>query len=209
MGGKIKTWKRPRPAVRYYCGVDCGEGIPGRDNSSAVIGDGRGEVSVVVAGILNQVEMSQVVYDLCRQYNDAFILNERQAAYTFQLTLWNMGYRNMYRHKEVGRRPGTYQPSLGWPSSTAAKQRLIETMRSALMGDAFACEDIETMREVLEFKRHKDGTYGAPAGSHYDRAVAAMLYLIAIQEGPSYAGVASALRGKGNQVVSFPEGVWA
>lgn len=208
LNGKIKVWKRPRPAVRYYAGVDCGEGIAGRDNSAAVIGDGHGEVSVVVAGILNQVEMAQVMYDLLHQYNSAFILNERQAAYTFQLTLWNMGYRNIYRHKEIGRRPGSYQPQLGWPSSTAAKQRIIETMRSALMGDAFSCQDIETIREVLEFKRHKDGTYGAPAGCHDDRAIAAMLYLIAIQEGPSYNTIARAVTMQ-KSVVPYPEGVFS
>ena len=186
LNGTLKIWKRPQRGQAYCIGVDCGEGIAGRDNSVAVIGTTLGEVVLVLAGIYDQMEMAQMVYDLAGRYNEAFVVNERQAGFTFQLTLHNMGYKNLYRHQESenrGRRGvQTNLPALGFPTSQASKMLLINTMRAALKSDSFQCPDIQTLRELVEFKRHKDGTYGAPVGvdSHDDRAMAAMLYLYAI-----------------------------
>ena len=184
--GTLKIWKRPQPGQAYCVGVDCGEGIQGRDNSVAVVGTTYGEVVLVLAGIYDQMEMAQLVYELAGKYNEAFVVNERQAGFTFQLTLHNMGYKSLYRHQENADRPriGVQRtlPALGFPTTQTSKMLLINTMRAALKSDGFQCPDVQTLRELVEFKRHKDGTYGAPVGvdSHDDRAMAAMLYLYAL-----------------------------
>ena len=186
LGGRLKVWRRPQPGTAYCIGVDCGEGIPGRDNSVAVVGTTGGEVVSVLAGILDQAEMAQLVHDIGRQYFDAFVLNERQGGFTFQRDLYNMGYKNLYRHdeaREVGRRVvNTSRNPLGFPTTTASKMQLITRMRNALKSDSFQCPDADTLQELMEFKRHDDGTYGAPVGAHDDRAMAAMLYLKAVEE---------------------------
>lgn len=186
MNGKLKVWRRPVSGMAYCVGVDCGEGIPGRDNSVAVFGDMYGQVVAVLCGIIDQAEMAQLVYDMAKEYHGAFVLNERQGAFTFQRDLHNMGYKNIYRHDEAGmegrRRKTVSQTPLGFPMSTSSKGTLIAGMRNALKSRGFLCPDIETMREIMEYQRHRDGTYGAPVGSHDDRAMASMLYLRALEE---------------------------
>ena len=186
MNGHLKVWRRPQPGTAYCIGVDCGEGIPGRDNSAAIVGTVNGEVVAVLCGIIDQAEMAQLVHDIGNDYFGAFVLNERQGGFTFQRDLYNMGYKHLYRHdeaKEVGRRAvSTSRNPLGFPTTTASKMQLITRMRNALRSDSFQCPDAETLQELMEFKRHNDGTYGAPVGAHDDRAMAAMLYLKAVEE---------------------------
>ena len=214
--GTLKVWKRPQPGQAYCIGVDCGEGLRGRDNSVAVIGTTYGEVVLVLAGIYDQMEMAQLVYELGMKYNEAFVLNERQAGFTFQLTLHNMGYKNLYRHQENTDRPrpGPQRtlPALGFPTTQTSKMLLINTMRAALKSDSFQCPDVQTLRELVEFKRHKDGTYGAPVGvdSHDDRAMAAMLYLYAISVSErSSPQTKRRLESQGHRTSSVPEGVFS
>lgn len=214
--GTLKVWKRPQPGQAYCAGVDCGEGIQGRDNSVLVIGTVLGEVVLVLAGIYDQMEMAQMAYELLGSYNEAFVVNERQAGFTFQLTLHNMGYKNIYRHQENtdGPRIGASRtmPALGFPTTLTSKMLLINTMRAALKSDSFQCPDVQTLRELVEFKRHKDGTYGAPVGvdSHDDRAMAAMLYLYAISVGErSTPQTKRKLADQGSRISSPPAGVFA
>ncbi len=208
----LKVWKRPQPGQAYCIGVDCGEGIVGRDNSAAEIGTVRGEVVAVLAGIYDQVEFAQMVYEIGMQYNEAFVLNERQGGFTFQLTLHNMGYKNLYRHvDQTAAIRSKAEPALGFPTSTASKGLLINTMRAALKSDGFQCPDIQTLREMVEYKRHKDGTYGAPVGvdSHDDRAMASMMYLQAIAVCERTPARVKRGMGAGRTILSYPTGALA
>jgi len=188
LSGHWRIFRRPESGQRYVIGVDCGSGIVGRDNSAGVIGTVNGEVVGVIAGIYGETEFAQIITDAAIEYNTAFIINERQNAFTFQhVVLNNLGYRNIYRHRDgAGFKPEHDLP-LGFPTTggvSGNKSRLIEAMRVALQSDGFRCPDMETLRELVEYKRHKDGSYGAPAGRHDDRAMAAMLYLVGMQSQP-------------------------
>jgi hypothetical protein len=138
--------------------------------------------------------MAQIVNDAGISYNEAFVLNERQNAYEFQRVLTNqLGYKKVYRHRDnVGFQKPERDLPLGFPTTGGGtmaggnKNRLIETMRTALKSDAFRCPDKATLRELVEYKQHRDGTFGAPRGkgNHDDRAMASMLYLLAVQNMP-------------------------
>jgi len=211
LSGSWKIWRRPEAGRRYVIGVDCANGIVGGDNSSAVIGTVDGRVDAVVAGIYGQTEMAQIVYNAAQEYNDAFVLNERQNAFEFQRIITNqLGHRNIYHHREgMGFRPEHELP-LGFPTTGGAsggKQRLIEAMRTSLRSDGFNCPDMETLRELVEYKQHRDGSYGAPVGRHDDRAMAAMLYLVGVGTQP--ANIRRPTTNQSRAAVVYPDGVLA
>ena len=189
LSGRWKVWRRPEPGRHYVISADCANGIVGGDNAAATIGTTEGRIDGVIAGIYGQTEFAQIVYQAHLEYNGAFIINERQNAFEFQRILLNqLGVKNIYRHREgAGFKPEHDLP-LGFPTTGGAsggKQRLIETMRTALKSDGFICPDIETLRELVEYKQHRDGTYGAPSGRHDDRAMAAMLYTVGLGTQPA------------------------
>lgn len=208
LSGNYRIWRKPASGQQYCIGVDCGEGIQGRDNSVAIIGTNAGRVDAVISGIYGQTEFAQLVHDAAIEYNLAFVLNERQGAFTFQHVLYNnLGYKNVYKHREGSKNP--LDAPLGLPTTggeKGSKMRMIEQMRTALQAGSFLCEDLEVLRELVEFKRQKDGSYGAPAGSHDDKAMASMLYLLACDNKPTYGQLANP--GRSRIAVHYPEGVF-
>jgi len=209
LSGRWKIWRRPEPGRQYVIGVDCANGVAGGDNASACIGTTDGRVDAVIAGIYGQTEFAQIVYDAALEYNRAFIINERQNAYEFQRVITQqLGYTNIYHHKEgMGFRPEHDLP-LGFPTTGGAaggKQRLLEAMRTALKSDGFQCQDMEMLRELVEYRQHRDGTYGAPSGRHDDRAIAAMLYLVGIGAQP--ARIKRGDTSRSRAAVEYPVGV--
>ena len=207
LSGNYRIWRKPASGQNYVIGVDCGEGIQGRDYSVAVIGTTGGRVDAVLSGIYGQTEFAQLVHNVALQYNMAFVLNERQGAFTFQHVLYNnIGYKNVYKHREGARNP--LDAPLGLPTTggeRGSKMRMIEAMRTAMQSEMFQCEDMEVLRELVEFKRLKDGSYGAPSGSHDDKAMAAMLYLLACDQRPTYSQLANPTAKR--IALSYPEGV--
>ncbi|MAH48022.1 hypothetical protein CMI37_19525 [Candidatus Pacearchaeota archaeon] len=194
MDGDWKTWRRPEPGRHYCIGVDCASGIVGRDYSGATIGTDDGEVVATIKGYYGETEMARIVYDAAMMYNEAFVLNERQNAYEFQRVLTqDLNYKNVYRHRDnAGFQKPERDLPLGFPTTGGGtmaggnKNRLIETMRTALKSDGFRCPDKAMLRELVEYKQHRDGTFGAPKGKgkHDDMAMSAMLYLLGLQAMP-------------------------
>ncbi len=209
--GALKIWRRPDSGQHYVVAVDCANGVAGGDNACAIVGTDDGRVDAVFAAPVGQAEMAQIVYALAVEYNGAFIINERQNAYEFQRIVVNdLGYNYIYRHKDtMGFKPDKDLP-VGFPTTGGAsgnKMRLVETMRRALESDGLHCPDLETLRELIEYQVHKDGTYGAPSGRHDDRAMAAMLYLVGVQSQPIRAGRSAVSQ---HRIASFyPDEVFA
>ena len=175
--GAVQVWKRPQAGVKYVAFLDTGGGGKGGDPTCLKIAQARsGEEVAQMWGSFTPDEAARKAVELCVRYNDALLGVERNN--TGQLALdvaWKRcSYRNLYKWNPPGAIKSLVAGTLGWPTTEASKTRMIEDFRDALKAWDYTSYDVQTIRELTEFRRRDDGSYGAPVGLHDDRVIAAM-----------------------------------
>ena len=174
----LQVFKLPQAWATYSIGSDVAEGLPEPNDASCsqVIHDQTGEFVAVLHGRVPEDQFARQTAELAMFYNGACIGPERglYGEIMIRVLQYELGYPNLFRYREPDQ--GVSQAVIGFPTNHFTKTvLLIENFASAIESGDVRIHDAETIREVLEFRKNRDGTYGAPTGRHDDRAMSAMI----------------------------------
>ena len=163
--GELEVWLPPLQGKEYLVAVDpAGGGSEGDYSAAQVLDLGTGLQCAEVAGHVGGLELARLVTGLAAEYNDAWLVVERNNHGSGVLALAETacGYRRIYRQ---GGQPG-------WLTTSISRPAVLGQLGAGLVEQPDRFMSRRLLGECRSFVRMADGRTGARAGTHDDRVMA-------------------------------------
>ena len=163
--GELEVWLPPLQGKEYLVAVDpAGGGSEGDYSAAQVLDLGTGLQCAEFAGHVGGLELARLVTGLAAEYNDAWLVVERNNHGSGVLALAETacGYRRIYRQ---GGQPG-------WLTTSISRPAVLGQLGAGLVEQPDRFMSRRLLGECRSFVRMADGRTGARAGTHDDRVMA-------------------------------------
>jgi hypothetical protein len=173
--GEMEIWLPPVRGKDYLVAVDpAGGGSEGDYSAAQVLDMETGLQYAEFAGHVGGLELAQLVTGLAREYNDAWLVVERNNHGSGVLALAETAckYARIYRNREQA----------GWLTTSVTRPAMIGQLDAALVDEPERFQSQRLLAECRSFVRLPNGSSGAQAGTHDDRVMAMALGLAARAE---------------------------
>lgn len=87
--------------------------------------------------------------------------------------LKDMGYPNLYYHRQMNRRTQRPTQVLGWVTNQETRMPMLDELARALREETIEYLNPDGLREMFSFVRNEEGKPAAQEGAHDDRVIAA------------------------------------
>lgn len=184
---ELTIWKLPQKGIKYYIGVDTGEGV-GKDYSAFEIVDANCEqCAEFKSNKIKPYQYSQIVRDIGIFYNNANLIVEKMSAgHTVVEKLYNeFHYHNMYSYMEYDARSQCMLPKVGWLTNQKSKPMLVNDFVEMFETKQMVIKSKDLLQEMKVFE-FKDGKMGAIIGSHDDLCMSMGMALQGVKCGINY-----------------------
>lgn len=182
----LSMWDIPKEKVRYYIGVDTGEGL-GQDYSAfqVLTEDGR-QVAEFKSNKIKPFQYAELVNDMGIYYSKALLVVEKASAgHTIVDKLRNdYQYTNMYKYKEYDAR-GMAKKKVGFVTNGKTKPIMINDFVELFETNQICINSKDLLSEMKLFA-FKDGKMEATAGNHDDLVLSMAMALVGIKSGIRY-----------------------
>jgi hypothetical protein len=163
--GELEVWLPPIKGKQYLVAVDpAGGGSEGDYSAAQVLEMETGLQCAEFAGHVGGLELARLVTRLAEQYNDAWLVVERNnhgsGVLAFLETSCNC--------KRVYRQGG----QAGWLTTSVSRPAVLGRLGAALVEAPGLFQSRKLLGECRSFIRQKDGSVGARVGTHDDRVMA-------------------------------------
>jgi hypothetical protein len=181
--GEMEIWLPPVPGKEYLVALDpAGGGSEGDYSAAQVLELEAGLQCAEFAGHVGGLELARLVTDLAREYNQAWLVVERNNHGSGILALAESvcRYPRIYRQ---GGQPGSQcgsQP--GWLTTSISRPAMLGRLNAALVERPECFQSRRLLAECRSFVRSPDGRSGARPGAHDDRVLAMAMALAARAE---------------------------
>ncbi len=165
----LRVWCMPVAKRRYVVGGDPAEGNPNSDDSAIVVLDEDGEQVAEIVGKIEPSALGFAAERVCRWYNNAGFLVERNNHGHAVITWWQ-GNTHLPLLTGPDGKPG-------WVQTLPAKTRLYDLAADMFREGQTKVKSFETRMQLASIE---GSTLKAPEGTHDDRAVAYVLALAAL-----------------------------
>lgn len=173
--GEFEIWLPPLPQKQYLVAVDpAGGGSEGDYSAAVVLEMESGLQCAEFAGHAGGLELAKLVCGLASEYNNAWIVVERNNHGTGVLSL----IESVCHYPRIYRQSG----QLGWLTTSVTRPAAIGRMNACLIEQADRFMSRKLLAECRSFVRMPDGSTGARAGTHDDRVMAMAIGLAARAE---------------------------
>ena len=174
--GEMEIWLPPIVGKQYLVAVDpAGGGSEGDYSAAQVVELETGLQCAEFAGHVGGLELARLVAALAGEYNRALLVIERN----------NHGSGVLALAESVCRYPRIYaaggQP--GWLTNSVTRPAMLGRLDAALIDQPDCFMSRRLLAECRGFVRMANGSTGARAGTHDDRAMAMAIALAARSEG--------------------------
>lgn len=173
--GEVEIWLPALPGKRYLVAVDpAGGGSEGDYSAAQVLEMDTGIQCAEFAGHVGGMELARLVADLAAEYNQAWLVVERN----------NHGAGVLALAESVCRYPRIYRQAgqAGWLTTSLSRPAMIGALDAALVEKPECFMSRRLLGECRSFVRLPDGRTGARAGTHDDRVMAMAIGLAARSE---------------------------
>ena len=163
--GELEIWLPPVLGKQYLVAVDPAEGGSEGDYSAAQVLDMETALQCAeFAGHLGGSELAKLVTALAKEYNDAWLVVERNNHGAAILAHIEEGcrYERIYRHGEKA----------GWLTNSVTRPATLGRFGAALVERPECFKSRKLLAECRSFVRMRDGSTGARSGTHDDRVMA-------------------------------------
>ncbi|MFZ0306301.1 MAG: terminase [Terracidiphilus sp.] len=177
--GDLTVWLPAVADKRYLLAVDpAGGGSDGDYSAIQVLELDAGMQCAEYAGHVGGLELAQIVTDLAREYNRAWVVVERNNHGSGVLAYLESpcGCERIYC--QGGRQGG--QP--GWLTTSLSRPAALGRLGAALVDEPTRFQSRGLLAECRTFVRLLNGNSGARAGTHDDRVMAMAIGLAAREE---------------------------
>jgi hypothetical protein len=173
--GELEIWLPPLKGKQYLVAVDpAGGGSEGDYSAAQVLELETGLQCAEFAGHMGGLELAQFVTGLAAEYNQAWLVVERNNHGSGVLALIESvcGYRKVYRQKGQA----------GWLTTSVSRPTALGRLDAALVEEPERFQSRKLLAECRSFVRRPDGGSGARPGTHDDRVMAMAIGLEARAE---------------------------
>jgi hypothetical protein len=173
--GELEIWLPPLKGKQYLVAVDpAGGGSEGDYSAAQVLELETGLQCAEFAGHMGGLELAQFVTGLAAEYNQAWLVVERNNHGSGVLALIESvcGYRKVYRQKGQA----------GWLTTSVSRLTALGRLDAALVEEPECFQSRKLLAECRSFVRRPDGGSGARPGTHDDRVMAMAIGLEARAE---------------------------
>ncbi|MGA7243961.1 MAG: terminase [Terracidiphilus sp.] len=173
--GEFEIWLPPVRGKQYLVAVDpAGGGSEGDYSAVEVLEMETGLQCAEFAGHIGGLELARLVTSLAIEYNQAWLVVERN----------NHGSGVLALIESVCRYPRIYRQSgqMGWLTNSVSRPAVIGRLNAGLIEKADRFMSRRLLAECRSFVRQPDGSTGARAGTHDDRVMAMAIGLAARAE---------------------------
>ena len=163
--GELEIWLPPLKGKEYLVAVDpAGGGSEGDYSAAQVLEMETGLQCAEFAGHVGGLELAQVATALAAEYNQAWLVVERNNHGSGVLALVETvcAYRRIYR--QAGQ--------AGWLTTSMTRPAVLGQLGAALVEQPERFQSRKLLGECRSFVRLPDGRAGARAGTHDDRVMA-------------------------------------
>ena len=163
--GELEIWLPPVPGKRYVVAVDpAGGGSEGDFSAAEVLELESGLQCAEFAGHVGGLELARLVTELASEYNNAWLVVERNNHGTGVLALIESvcHYSNCYRQGGLA----------GWLTNAVSRPAAIGRLNACLIDQPDRFMSRKLLAECRSFVRMADGSTGARGGCHDDRVMA-------------------------------------
>ena len=184
----ITIWKYPTKDIRYYAGVDTGEGI-GSDNSVISVIDEEGyQCFEFASNKIKPYEFAELVRTVGLYYNTALLVIEKlSAGHTVVDKLYSSEkrYYNLYKYKSYDSK-GKMRKKPGFETSIKSRPIIINRFVEAFDKGEVCINSKGLLNEMKTFQLDNSGKFQAVKGAKDDRVLAFCMALEGIASGIYY-----------------------
>lgn len=188
-GKSFFIYHMPLANKKYYIGVDTAEGLGGdRDYSVCVVLDKDGrECAIFRSNKLKPFEFAEVVNELGKYYNTAFLVVEKASGghSVIERLRYTYYYMNMSKYKTYDER-GRARTQIGFDTNNKTKGIIVNDFREAFDKGLIQINSLELLEEMKVFVADDRGGYNAMRGRHDDIIMAWCLAIAGIKQGKWY-----------------------
>ena len=168
--GDLEQWLTPVRGKRYVVAVDpAGGGVNGDYSAAQVLDLDSGLQCAEFAGHMGGLELAKFITKLATEYNNAWLVVERNNHGTGILALAETACRYERIYQQGG------QP--GWLTNVRTRPDMIGQLDAALVTHPECFVSRRLLGECRSFVRLENGGTGARAGTHDDRVIAMAIAL--------------------------------
>jgi hypothetical protein len=173
--GELEIWLPPVKDRQYLVAVDpAGGGSEGDYSAAQVLEIETGLQCAEFAGHVGGLELAQFVTGLAAEYNDAWLVVERNNHGSGVLAL----AETACRYERIYRQGG----QVGWLTTSVSRPAMLGQLNAALVEEPDRFQSRRLLGECRSFVRQANGNSGAQAGTHDDRVMAMAIGLAARAE---------------------------
>ncbi|KWT86922.1 hypothetical protein [Candidatus Magnetominusculus xianensis] len=174
--GRLMIWEEPGHGLTYVIGADVAEGLQSGDFSCAFVVERlTGRQAAIWHGHMDADLFGALLINLGRYYNTAWLTPERNNhGLTTILKIVEQRYPRIYVEM-IAEPPAKSRKRFGWLTNASNKHLIIDNLVSEIRDGTSGIVSVETFDEMLTFVQTEDGKYGADAGAHDDRVMAAAI----------------------------------
>ncbi len=180
----LTVWKIPKRGTKYYCGVDCSEGL-GQDYSTIICMDAQGEmVAQFKNNKIKPYEFADVLDAFGRWYGKALLTIEKASGghSVIERLRYDKSYMNMTKYKTYDE----YQRVIwrvGFDTNAKTKSIAVNDAREWFDKGLVNIKSEDLLNEMKVFVAEENGKMGAMVGSHDDLVMAFCLCIVGIKNG--------------------------
>lgn len=178
--GELKVYREPLANKTYVVGADGSQGIEGGDPSAFVVVSVPDlVVEATFEQIIAPVEFAGACYYISKLYNNALLgveLNDKGGYSVIQELESKYPDHNLYYEmsaKLIKGSPMRY----GWITNSITRSLMISDTKNILTNRMLECYDMDLIKQMRTFVRHKNGKLAAAIGKKDDLVIALMIAL--------------------------------
>ena len=173
--GQLEIWLPPMHGKHYLVAVDpAGGGSEGDYSAAEVVELETGLQCAEFAVHIGGLELARLVTAIAAEYNDAFLVVERNNHGSGVLAL----IESVCRYPRIYRQAG----QMGWLTTSLSRPAVIGRLNAGLIEQPDRFMSKRLLSECRSFVRLPNGNTGARAGTHDDRVMAMAIGLAARAE---------------------------
>lgn len=166
--GRVRIFESPQPGVIYVIGADTSEGVPGGNESAALMYRlDTGAHVATIRGLYTPWDFAMALHKLAVEYNRAYIAPERNnhGHAVIQALVKTLAYQaRLYVHSDK---------KYGWPTNDVTRPLMLDKLDDSIRRKVWRTSDRDVLAQLRKFIVNKTGKPEAAPGDQDDLVLAA------------------------------------